>query len=843
MNISMRADGLTPENFEKFAIELVQRKFSNSRIHGFDEGTDQGIDGIDDIIQPTIVVQAKRWKLQTTGTSKIKEEIDKIAAAKMANGWTTPFKYIFVTSRQLSPKNLKEIREYAENKIPGSMLSDDFILYAKTLEELSGQKSYRPIFQKYNLLDRDFLATFREESIAAIEDESKGWLNEIDFQYIVETAFLGAAYDTLLENNIVLLTGSAGIGKTTTSQLLGWILINNETERSVSLIKRSIDKVDNVIDLYNRSYKDEADKVLVVVFDDFLGRNYYDKDNRSLEAVRRLYYTAEYSTEQNLFIILNSRTEILNSALRNEDFSFFLDEKRWSSSKFLIELSRYSDVDKAGILRKTFEKEFAMSADENKEYIQKKYDDFRQSNYLNIVRHANYAPRLIQLAVKEGFKASEGFYDFLISNLDDPFRLYREIFGSFSEDKKYLLMSLLMFDKKPVLYKDLIRSVTGIPQVTDSFDAGIALEELDGSWVRIVVDGLTEIKKKVDFFNPSIIDFLQADRPNYNTMRDKLKENSKFLAQMTQIVPGLFSKRTIMFDQSLLKSNVLTKWASYEDKANFIGERIVALIKNKTSNFEDRDSELLQLLDLYTGGWHPAYSSGWDEVINQIYFTQDLFIKIAFLVKLNETDFVDRILRESVLGLEELQSITSSIRQITFEVSSGDILLEMPENLELVERIRKHGVLQMRSEFAGLKWLQQLEGEYVELADVFDISDLNFEELPYYDRFRAKGMELIQRKLDDSTIAYDYSELFESGLDEDAIIERIFEKIKEDQEQNDLLDSLQLSDFDTANIEYWVQDFFEEEQSESEGQGYLKIKNESQQTALLSVSDIIDREL
>ncbi|MEQ4549949.1 hypothetical protein ABNZ43_01715 [Weissella sp. GP1] len=687
------------------------------------------------------------------------------------------------------------------------------------------------------------MATFREESIAAIEDESKGWLNEIDFQYIVETAFLGAAYDTLLENNIVLLTGSAGIGKTTTSQLLGWILINNETERSVSLIKRSIDKVDNVIDLYNRSYKDEADKVLVVVFDDFLGRNYYDKDDRSLEAVRRLYYTAEYSTEQNLFIILNSRTEILNSALRNEDFSFFLDEKRWSSSKFLIELSRYSDVDKAGILRKTFEKEFAMSADENKEYIQKKYDDFRQSNYLNIVRHANYAPRLIQLAVKEGFKASEGFYDFLISNLDDPFRLYREIFGSFSEDKKYLLMSLLMFDKKPVLYKDLIRSVTGIPQVTDSFDAGIALEELDGSWVRIVVDGLTEIKKKVDFFNPSIIDFLQADRPNYNTMRDKLKENSKFLAQMTQIVPGLFSKRTIMFDQSLLKSNVLTKWASYEDKANFIGERIVALIKNKTSNFEDRDSELLQLLDLYTGGWHPAYSSGWDEVINQIYFTQDLFIKIAFLVKLNETDFVDRILRESVLGLEELQSITSSIRQITFEVSSGDILLEMPENLELVERIRKHGVLQMRSEFAGLKWLQQLEGEYVELADVFDISDLNFEELPYYDRFRAKGMELIQRKLDDSTIAYDYSELFESGLDEDAIIERIFEKIKEDQEQNDLLDSLQLSDFDTANIEYWVQDFFEEEQSESEGQGYLKIKNESQQTALLSVSDIIDREL
>ena len=52
MKIEIRADGLETAEFEKFAIELVKRKFKNKNLHGFTEGRDNGIDGIDDMISP-----------------------------------------------------------------------------------------------------------------------------------------------------------------------------------------------------------------------------------------------------------------------------------------------------------------------------------------------------------------------------------------------------------------------------------------------------------------------------------------------------------------------------------------------------------------------------------------------------------------------------------------------------------------------------------------------------------------------------------------------------------------------------------------------------------------------
>ena len=60
MDIGIRADGLTTSDFEDFAIEIVKKKFGNNALHGFKEGKDDGIDGIDDIKSPTLIVQAKR---------------------------------------------------------------------------------------------------------------------------------------------------------------------------------------------------------------------------------------------------------------------------------------------------------------------------------------------------------------------------------------------------------------------------------------------------------------------------------------------------------------------------------------------------------------------------------------------------------------------------------------------------------------------------------------------------------------------------------------------------------------------------------------------------------------
>ena len=64
MDIGIRADGMTTSDFENFAIEIVKKKFENKSLHGFKEGRDAGIDGIDDIKSPTLIIQAKRWQVK-----------------------------------------------------------------------------------------------------------------------------------------------------------------------------------------------------------------------------------------------------------------------------------------------------------------------------------------------------------------------------------------------------------------------------------------------------------------------------------------------------------------------------------------------------------------------------------------------------------------------------------------------------------------------------------------------------------------------------------------------------------------------------------------------------------
>ncbi len=56
MDIGIRADGMTTSDFENFTIEIVKRKFKNSSLHGFKEGKDDGIDGIDDIKSPSLII-------------------------------------------------------------------------------------------------------------------------------------------------------------------------------------------------------------------------------------------------------------------------------------------------------------------------------------------------------------------------------------------------------------------------------------------------------------------------------------------------------------------------------------------------------------------------------------------------------------------------------------------------------------------------------------------------------------------------------------------------------------------------------------------------------------------
>ncbi|WP_323147730.1 ATP-binding protein [Streptococcus suis] len=197
--------------------------------------------------------------------------------------------------------------------------------------------------------------------------------SDFDAHYFVETRFLGEAYHILQREHILLIQGPAGIGKTTTCSMLGNLFLNNN-ENIFDIIVRKVEDINEVLTLYNGNYRDNEDRNLFVIFDDFLGRNKFDVGERVLQDIRKLYSAS--TNTNNLFICLNSRTQILQDArIVNFEFQKLIDENFIENRNFIIDLSRYSEIDRAYIFRKTFERKLHSLGDIDKLELVGKYNN------------------------------------------------------------------------------------------------------------------------------------------------------------------------------------------------------------------------------------------------------------------------------------------------------------------------------------------------------------------------------------------------------------------------------------------------------------------------------------
>lgn len=669
MDIGIRADGMTTSDFENFAIEIVKKKFENKSLHGFKEGKDDGIDGIDNIVSPTLIIQAKRWQVNknhTTAVKLLKEEIDKIAQTKEKYGWESDFNYVIVTSMGLSPAGLKDIRNYADIKIPNAIPADDYIIFSSTLTTLSQQEKYRNIFINYGLLEKDISNILRSERLKCVEAESQDYFSDFDSEYFVETPFLGEAYYILQREHIVLIQGPAGIGKTTTCSMLGKLFLNNN-ENTFDIIVRRVEDINEVLKLYNENYRCNEDRNLFVIFDDFLGRNKFDVGERILQEIKKLYSAS--TNTNNLFICLNSRTQILQDAtLMNSEFQKLIDEKFTKKRRFIIDLDKYSDIDKAYIFRKVFERKLHYLEDGDKIEFVEKYNSLIGRDWKRIIRHRNYFPRLVELIAKNFKESKENFYDYVVYYLNHPIQLYNSLFYNLEDEEKLLLFSLLQFDTYPVEEEWLINSLYSL-ELNPTFDFKKSLRKLDGSWLTFTKESFDD-KSKVDFLNPSIIDFLNDKLKESPKISEKITQNSIYLHQLCKGCNS-YGLSNLNNSQTLFFTRLLDDWENFKDKDDFIGEKILAIIcLNKFSKFKDN---FLELLRIYDGRNNlGSYRNGWNNIITQIYFSDNKAIKRMFLTILDDKRVIDKLINSPYLDSEELDDMLDTINSIIDEVSIED---------------------------------------------------------------------------------------------------------------------------------------------------------------------------
>ncbi|MBK5025454.1 ATP-binding protein, partial [Streptococcus sp. 17.1] len=518
----------------------------------------------------------------------------------------------------------------------------------------------------YGLLEKDISNILRSEKLKSVEAESQDYFSDFNSEYFVETSFLREAYHILQREHIVLIQGPAGIGKTTTCSMLGNLFLNSN-ENTFDIIVRRVEDINDVLKLYNGNYRFNDDRNLFVVFDDFLGRNKFDVGERVLQDIRKLYSAS--TNTNNLFICLNSRTQILQDATSmNFEFQKLIDEKFTEKRRFIIDLYKYSDIDKAYIFRKVFERKLHYLENDDKKELVEKYNDLIGRDWIRIVRHRNYFPRLVELIANNFKDSNENFYVYVVYNLEHPNQLYNNLFNNLKDEEKYLLFSLLRFDSFPIKEEWLINSLHAL-KLNPIFDFKKSLKKLDGSWLTFKKESFDD-DSMVDFFNPSIIDFLNDKLKEYPKITEKITKNSIYLHQLCKGVDG-YVWRELNESQNIFFSKLLDDWENFKDKDDFIGEKILAIIYlSQFSKFKNDFEGLLRIYD----GWNNLniYQNGWRNIISQIYYSDDKAMKRIFLSILDDESVLDKLVNSPYLDSEELDAIVDAISDIIYEVSIED---------------------------------------------------------------------------------------------------------------------------------------------------------------------------
>ncbi|QQL49906.1 nSTAND3 domain-containing NTPase [Mucilaginibacter ginkgonis] len=499
---------LHDKEFEELSKDLLESEL-NISFQNFKSGADKGIDlryaGTE---ENQIIVQAKRYI--RTSFSKLKSELFK-EQKKMLALSPRPKRYLLTTALDLSVAQIDEVVQLMEPFIKNSQ-----DVYAR--ERIHSMIANNPIVEKkFYKLWLTSTNTLQE----ILTNGASGRSSFIEEKIIrraslyVPTNNFDIAVSRLRQHHFLIISGEPGIGKTT----IAYLLICDMLAAGHQLIYVD-DQIKDAEDMLSRS----PDHKQVIFFDDFLGSNLSEIMNPRNSERKIVNFIERIQASPNKYFVLTTRTTILKQAQsRYENFN---RSGLADLSKYELEIKAYSKLDKAKILyNHLFHSGIAAE----------QYDIFLQPrNYLRIINHKNYFPRLIEFVTSaaqlQAIKASET-EEFIFSCLDNPDQIwYHAFINQLDDEERFVLTTLFSLGAYKVPSQWLERAFE------DRYDYEIKTNGFHlktGAFqrsVRKLLDGFIRSEKdsetgQVTFalLNPSVGDFL------INYLRDNSAEVKRIL--------------------------------------------------------------------------------------------------------------------------------------------------------------------------------------------------------------------------------------------------------------------------------------------------------------------------
>jgi len=638
---------INDKEFEILAVDLLSPLFDR-RIERFKPGRDGGVDGrfFADNDQE-VILQCKHYlKTGYKGLiSKLKrEEADKVKKLR-------PSKYLFITSLPLSRKNKKEIRA-----IFSPFIKRDDDVFGQ--EDLNGLLTDHPeIVERHFKLWISSTVVFNRIINNAIKGRSE---QELEFiqkraKKYVHTKAHTHALDILGKNQVLIISGEPGIGKTILAENICLYFASKDYE--FVDVEESLSEAENI---YTKGKKQ------IFYFDDFLGSNYFEaienkKDSHIVKFIDRV------RNDSTKLFILTSRTNILNSGVLH---SPIFSNKAIQNHEFLLTVRDLTDIDKARILYNHI-----WFSELPEKLIEMIYEGKR---YKTIIKHPSYNPRLVEFitdVTRVGTIASENYWEYIRELLRNPKDIWSNCFKIQNNAFVRSLVALVVFNGGEITERELKDAFNRIVQI-DHLTNPSHTEKDFNSTAQLATKSflrrnLNLIAGEISYslFNPSISDYV-------------LNEYSNDFNKLISIYKSLTTLQSLKKLRSLSQNNIITnEHADSVLETIFIetlnGDRehdyliyLSYLVYLIYAHDEKRDN-VLQILKKITGDPAP---------IAELSYFLSLLTCFKHDLTLNDYGFLSDAIGNRYLDESEIVDLAEFM--VTFEIDDENIRNELISNLE-----------------------------------------------------------------------------------------------------------------------------------------------------------------
>lgn len=455
---------LGPREFEFLCRDLIQRKISEETkasflFNSFSEGSDGGIDAIYKNKDQYIVLQCKRYKYFDSLYSHLRRsELPKV---KKLN----PQRYILAVSNDLSKDQVDK-------------LFDLFTPYIREIGDICGSTMLNNLLTCYPDIELNYPRLFLHNMLmldrmlnADVLNDSESKINEFRSlaKFYVQNDAFRKAIDIIKKSHYVIISGGAGVGKTTMAGMLS--LYYSDKNYEFIFIRRDIREA-------RKMFKNG--KKQLFLFDDFLGATTFHQLSKN-EDRDLLDFIKDINKSRDKLLLITTREYVFRQAEVR-----YPELRELEYAKCVIEQKEFTESFKINILYN---------------YLYYSRVEWRHvqpllynQNYNRIIHNRNFTPRIISYYIEKYYDNEGEDYDFYIGlkeYVEDPYEYWERVFLRLSESAQMLLL-ILAITEEPAVEEIIFKTYKKLGQYRRLFENGYetdvfkeALGELTGSFISL----------------------------------------------------------------------------------------------------------------------------------------------------------------------------------------------------------------------------------------------------------------------------------------------------------------------------------------------------------------------